>query len=180
MREELTKLEAPLSPSSTICALITGDGNLSLSISKDETIKTGNQFLQRKVKLLLTEDEIRSLTHLVYYIEHFIQWRKWRKFAHSLIYYFKLNLLFSGESRMSKTQPRVCPPRHLLMSKHPVGEEIDKNDPSLPKEIQHLVKEEGVHKIVHYDKTERLPECFMVHMKEFLTGFNCYELFYVK
>ena len=71
MREELTKVEAPLSPSSTICALITGDGNLSLSISKDETIKTGNQFLQRKVKLLLTEDEIRSFTHLVYYIEPF-------------------------------------------------------------------------------------------------------------
>ena len=76
MREELTKVEAPLSPSSTICALITGDGNLSLSISKDETIKTGNQFLQRKIKLLLTEDEIRSFTHLVYYIEPFLQWRK--------------------------------------------------------------------------------------------------------
>ena len=76
MREELTKVEAPLSPSSTISALITGDGNLSLSISKDETIKTGNQFLQIKVKLLLTEVEIRSFTHLVYYIETFLQWRK--------------------------------------------------------------------------------------------------------
>ena len=76
MREELTKVEAPLSPISTICALITGDGNLSLSISKDKTIKTGNQFLQGKVKLLLTEDEIRSFTHLVYYIEPFLQWRK--------------------------------------------------------------------------------------------------------
>ena len=71
MREELTKVGAPLSPSSTFCALITGDGNLSLSISKDETIKTGNQFLQRKVKCLLTEDKIRSFTHLVYYIESF-------------------------------------------------------------------------------------------------------------
>ena len=80
---------------------------------------------------------------------------------------------------MSKTQRRVCPPRLLLMSKHPVGEEIDKNDPSLPKEIQHLVKEKRMHKIVHYDKTERFSECFMVDMKEFLTEFNCYELFYV-
>ena len=81
---------------------------------------------------------------------------------------------------MSKAQPRVCPPRLSLMSKHTVGEEIDKKDHSLPKEIQHLVKEERVHKIVHYDKTERLSECFMVHMKDFLTEFNCYELFYVK
>ena len=42
------------------------------------------------------------------------------------------------------------------MSKHPVGEEIDKNNPSLPKEIQHLEKEERSHKFVHYDKTEIL------------------------
>ena len=81
---------------------------------------------------------------------------------------------------MSKTQPRVCPPRLLLMSKHPVGEEIDKNDLSLPKEIQHLVNEVRVHKTVYYDKTEQLPECFMVHMKNFLTEFNCYELFYIE
>ena len=44
---------------------------------------------------------------------------------------------------MSKAQPRVCPPRLLLMSKHTVGEEIDKNDPSLPKEIQQVVKEKN-------------------------------------
>ena len=80
---------------------------------------------------------------------------------------------------MSKNQLTVCPPKLLLMSKHPVGEEIDKNDPSQPKEIQHLVKEERVNKIVHYNKTERLSECFMVHMKDFLNAFNCYELFYV-
>ena len=32
--------------------------------------------LQRKDKLLLTEDEICSFTHLVYFIEPFLQWRK--------------------------------------------------------------------------------------------------------
>ena len=80
---------------------------------------------------------------------------------------------------MSKNQPRVCPLKLLLMSKHPVGEEIDKNNPSLPKEIQLLVKEERVHQFVHYNKTERLSEFLMVHMKDFLTEFNCYELFYV-
>ena len=114
MRKELTKMEAPLSPRLTFCALITGDGNQSLSISKDKTIKTGNQFLQRKVKLLLTEDEIRSFTHLLHYIEPFLQWRK----------------------QNVKTSTQMS---NLLMSKHPVGGEIDKNDPSLPKEIQHLV-----------------------------------------
>ena len=42
---------------------------------------------------------------------------------------------------MSKTQTRVCPLRLLLMSERPVGKEIDKNNPSLPKGIQLLVKE---------------------------------------
>ena len=45
---ESTKVEAPLSPSSTVCVLITGEGNLSLSISKDETIKTREQFFTEK------------------------------------------------------------------------------------------------------------------------------------
>ena len=80
---------------------------------------------------------------------------------------------------MSKTQPRVCPPRFLLMLKQPVGEEIDKNYPSLPKKVQHFLNER-VHKVVHYDKSERLSECFMFHMKDILTEFNCYELFYVE
>ena len=37
--------------------------------------KTGNHFLQGKIKFLLTEDEICSFAHLVYYIEPFLQWR---------------------------------------------------------------------------------------------------------
>ena len=154
----IDEVEAPLSPISTISALITGDGNLSLSISKDETIKTGNQFSQRKVKLLLTKDEFRPFNHLVYYIAPFRQCRK-------------QNVKNSTQSLSSETLTGV---------EHPVGEEIDTNYPSLPKEIQHLVKEERVNKIVHYNKTERISECFMVHMKHFLTEFNCYELFYVK
>ena len=76
MREELKKVEAPLSASSIICAVIKGDWNLSLSTSEDETIKIRNHFLQRKHKLLFTGDEIRSITSLVFYIEPFPQWRK--------------------------------------------------------------------------------------------------------
>ena len=76
MREELTKMEAPLSANSTICALITKEGTLKLSICKGEAIKSGTQIRQKKVRVLLTEEEIRLITHLVFYIEPFIQWRK--------------------------------------------------------------------------------------------------------
>ena len=76
IREESTKVEAPLSPSSTVCALITGDRHLSLAISKDETKKKLETSFQRKNKVLLTEDEIRSFTQLLHYIESFLQCRK--------------------------------------------------------------------------------------------------------
>ena len=93
-----------------------GDGNLSLSISKDETIKTGKQFSQRKDKLLSTEDKIQSFTHLVYYIEHVLQWKK--------------------QNVKTSTQRK-------------------QNVKTL-----NWVKEERLHKIVHYNTTERLSECF--------------------
>ena len=41
-----------------------------------EAIKSGTQIRQKKVRVLLTEEEIRSITHLVFYIELSIQWRK--------------------------------------------------------------------------------------------------------
>ena len=50
----------------------------------------------------------------------------------------------------------------------------------LPEEIQELVNTDKVKKIVYYEKTTRLPACFMVHMNEFLSDYSCYELFYVK
>ena len=79
---------------------------------------------------------------------------------------------------MSDCQRKVLRPKLLLISKHPTGKEVDKNDKT-PDEIQELVNTDKIKKIMYYEKTTRLPACFMVHMKEFLSAFNCYELFYV-
>ena len=81
---------------------------------------------------------------------------------------------------MSDSQRKVSPPKLLLISKHPTGKEVDQNDKMLPEEIQKLVNKDNVKKIVYYEKTTRLPACFMVHMNEFLSDYSCYELFYVK
>ena len=124
MREELTKVEAPLSANSTIYALITKEGTLNLSICKGETIKSGTQIRPRKVRVLLTEEENRSITHLVFYIEPF----------------------FSGENKMSDCQRKVLRPKLLLISKHPTGKEVDKNDKMLPDEIQELVNTDKIKK----------------------------------
>ena len=50
----------------------------------------------------------------------------------------------------------------------------------LPEEIQELMNTDRVKKIVYYEKTTRLPACFMVHMNECLIDYSCYDLFYVK
>ena len=81
---------------------------------------------------------------------------------------------------MSEVHRKVSPPKLLLLPKRPTGEEIQKDDPSLPEKIKELVRADRVHKIIHYAKTEGLFECFMVHMNEFLSDYNCYELFYIK
>ena len=81
---------------------------------------------------------------------------------------------------MSGCQRKVSPPKLLLISKHPNSKEVDQNDKMLPEEIQKLVNTDKVKKIEDYEKTTRLPACFMVHMIEFLSDYSCYELFYVK
>ena len=81
---------------------------------------------------------------------------------------------------MSDSQRKVSPPKLLLISKHPTGKEVDQNDKMLPEEIQELVNTDKVKKNVYYEKTTRLPACFMVHMNEFWSDYSCYEPFYVK
>ena len=125
MREELTKVEATLSPSSTICTLITEDGNLSPSISKEESTKTGNQFSQRKKNCCWLRIKFHPFTHLVYYVEPLIQWRK-QNVSNST------QSLFSGDSYW-------CRSTRLVKKKW--QERL-----SMPKEIQHLVQEEREHK----------------------------------
>ena len=75
MREEKTKVEAPLSPISAITALVTGDSYGESFNVQWRNHKIRKPISQRKVKLLLTEDEICSFTHLQYYIELFLQRR---------------------------------------------------------------------------------------------------------
>ena len=57
MREELTKVEAPLSPTATICALITMNGSLSLSISKDKTIKNRKPIFTEKSQIVADREQ---------------------------------------------------------------------------------------------------------------------------
>ena len=74
---------------------------------------------------------------------------------------------------MSDCQRKVSPPKLLLLSKHPTGKEVDKNEEMQPQEFQKLENTDKVNKIVFYEKTTRLPACLMVHMNELVSDFNC-------
>ena len=65
--------------------VVTEFNNLCLDYGERESVsfnfqrrnhKNRKPVFTEKVKLLLTEDEIRSFTHFVYYTEPFLQWRK--------------------------------------------------------------------------------------------------------
>ena len=76
MREELTKVEAPLSGNTINFGLRTEEGTMNISICKVETMKSGTQICPRNNRALLRKEEFRSITHWFFYIEPFIQWRK--------------------------------------------------------------------------------------------------------
>ena len=72
----MTEVEVRLPPNSSNCALITIEWKLNLCVCRGETINNGTQIRQGKDDVLMTEVEVRSMAHLVFYIEPFIQWRK--------------------------------------------------------------------------------------------------------
>ena len=74
---------------------------------------------------------------------------------------------------------KVAHPKILLMTEGSTGEEIQNNDTSLTEKIKQLVRAEEVHKVVHYENTDRVSECFIVHMKDLSSDYNFCELFYL-
>ena len=76
MREELTKVEAPLSGNTINFGLRTEEGTLNISICKVKTMKSGTQICPKNNRALLRKEEFRSIANWFFYIEPFIQWRK--------------------------------------------------------------------------------------------------------
>ena len=117
MREELTKVEAPLSANTINFGLRTEEGTLNISVCKVETMKGGIQICPRDNRALLRKEEFRLTTHWFFYIETFIQWRK----------------------KGLDCQRKILSQKLLLISKHPTGKEVDKKDKMLHEETQELV-----------------------------------------
>ena len=128
----------------------------SFNLQRRNHKKTENQFLQKKVKLLLSDDEIRSFTHLVYYIEPFFQRGKQN--------------VKNPESVLRDSY--WC--RSTRLVKKLTGTILH-----CQKRFNSWWRKKECRKLFIMTKL-RDSECFMVKMKDFLTEFDCYELFYVE
>ena len=130
MREELTKVEAPLSPSSTICAMIIQNGILNLSISnhnKDMESISGKKIIYCPQK---------------------------KEFAHSFSLSTTSNHPFIMKIKISVFHCKVSPRKLFLMPKHQTSKKILQDDPTLPVKIRETVRANRMHKIIQYEKTD--------------------------
>ena len=133
MREELTKMEAPLSANTINFGLRTEEGTLNISVCKVETLKSGTQICLRNNRSLLRKEEFRLTTHWFFYIETFIQWRK----------------------KLLDCQRKILPQKLLLIAKHPTVKEVDKKDKMLHEETHELVNTKSS-KFIYYEEITRL------------------------
>ena len=58
----------------------------------------------------------------------------------------------------------VCLPRLVLVPKRQLGIQMDLHSSDLPEEVQKLVKENSVKKVVFHAKTEYVPAIYVVEM----------------
>ena len=81
--------------------------------------------------------------------------------------------------KQNVTASQGLPSEKLLMTEGPTGKEIQNSDTSLTEKFKQLVRVEEVRKLVHYENTDRVSECFIFHMKDFSIVYNFCELFYL-
>ena len=77
---------------------------------------------------------------------------------------------------------KLSPPKLILVPKQPIGKIMEPCSSSLPSALISILSTEEIQSIIHYEKTNCLPACFvccLVESEEDLrTGFVRYQIFY--
>ena len=77
---------------------------------------------------------------------------------------------------------KLSPPKLILVPKQPIGKIMEPCSSSLPSALISFISTEEIQSVIHYEKTNCLPACFvcrLVETKEDLrTGFVRYQIFY--
>ena len=77
---------------------------------------------------------------------------------------------------------KLSPPKLILVPKQPIGKIMEPCSSSLPSALISFLSTEEIQSIIHYEKTNCLPACFVCRLVEteedLRTGFVRYQIFY--
>ena len=144
-----------------LCAWMTPEGDIKISLTRIERIDCSGQIVQRKEQIIISEEELSTL----------------KRFFQLLI-----NLYTSSDSSLSEmlaSKRGVYLPELVLVPKRQPGVQMDLNSSELPDEIKTIVKEDTVKKIMYYKKTANIPANFVLEMLDINDrDFTRYGIFY--
>ena len=124
-------METYLSPNSMLCAWMTPEGYIKISLTRIERIDCSGQIVQRKEQIIISEEELSTLKRFFPVIDQFVYPRD------------------SSLSKMLASKPGVYLPELVLVPKRQPGVQMDLNSSELPDEIKRIVKEDTVKKIMY-------------------------------
>ena len=149
-------METYLSPNSMLCAWMTPEGDIKISLTRIERIDCSGQIVQRKEQIIISEEEV--------------------------FFQLLINLYTSRDSSLSEmlaSKRGVYLPQLVLVPKRQPVVQMDLNSSELPDEIKTIVKEDTVKKIMYYKKTANIPANFVLEMHDINDrDFTRYEIFY--
>ena len=161
--ERSAKVETYLSPNSMLCAWMTPEGDIKISLTRIERIDCSGQIVQRKEQIIISEEELSTLKRFFPVIDQFVYFQRFK---------FIRNVSQQARSISSRTSLST------QTSAQP-GVQMDLNSSELPDEIKTIVKEDTVKKIMYYKKTANIPANFVLEMHDINDrDFTRYEVFY--
>ena len=135
-----------------LCAWMTPEGDIKISLTRIERIDCSGQIVQRKEQIIISEEELSTLKRFFPVIDQFVYFQR-----------FKF----------------IRIPELVLVPKRQPGVQMDLNSSELPDEIKTIVKEDTVKKIMYYKKTANIPANFVLEMHDINDrDFTRYEIFY--
>ena len=166
--ERQGKVETYISPNSVLCAWMTPESNIKISLTRIERIDCRGQVVQRKEQVTLSEEEACTLRRFFPVIDQFIYFQRFKYIS---------NVTQQARSLSSQAS----------LSAQTSGVQMDLTSSELPNEIQKIIREDSVKKIVYHAKTDHVPANYVLEMHydfdddnkpSVYTGYTRYEIYY--
>ena len=165
--ERQGKVETYISPNSVLCAWMTPESNIKISLTRIERIDCRGQVVQRKEQVKLSEEELCTL----------------KRFPPCLTSSSTFN--DSNTSVMLPSKRGLYLLKLVLVPKRQPGVQMNLTSSELPNEIQKILREVSVKKVVYHAKTDHVSVNYLVEMHDnendttnVKTGYTQYQIFY--